>query len=298
MSVRDSLNAEGLPVQPLEHQILVDTFEDSRSGWYLHYHDDERYDLDWGVVCRSTMPTHWFGSHGGHHGQYSLKVATRPESGRTTNAIKRMTMPYFDGQWYETLRFETVFTYHEEPRGTHTETNTPPEKPALTGESNVRSFAFQFDLHNREHRWWPAVRYLNFDGEEKHAKWQYSDGGIDPALSEFVDVPDGTQALCWNSPNDSIPWKANWHYLRIDLDMANLGYRELQCNDAIFDMQDFDLEPSDPVHDDDNEKVSPWPDIDGLLNPLLTIQTNKDTRSFLFFDTISVSAATSSGSGR
>jgi hypothetical protein len=287
--VREALQAEGRPFRPLDRVVLVDRFDDARDGWYLHTIDREPYDADWGVVCRSTMPSHRYGSHGAQSGHYSLKLATLPEAGRTTTAIKRLTMPYHSGEWYDTLRFETFFAYHEQPRGLAMDTEIAPERDDLTGESAVRSFSFEFDLHNREHRWWPGLRYHNFENDEKRATWQYNAGGIDPLLSEFTDVPDGRQALCWNSPNDSVPWKPNWHYLRIDLDMEDLSYREFQCNDAVYDLRGLDHAESDPVHEEGG-KVSPWPDIDGLLNPIARVQTNRDTRSFLFVDSLAVSA--------
>ena len=287
--IESQLAVKGLPFHPLENIVLVDEFESDRSGWYVHYIDRENFDNDWGVVCRSSMPSHRYGSHGGESGHYSLKLATQPEPGMATTAIKRLTMPYHDGDWYETLRIELLFTYHEEPRGIHSNTEIRPDRTELTGESAVRSFSVEFDLHNREHRWWPGIRYLNFAGDDKHAKWQYNDGGIDPQLDEFTDMPEGTQALCWNSPNDSVPWKPNWHYLRIDLDMESLGYREFQCNDRTYDLRDCPHDPSDPVHEPEG-KVSPWPDIDGLLNPLLRVQTNRETRSFLFVDSLVLSA--------
>jgi len=198
-------------------------------------------------------------------------------------------MPYYDGDWYSTLRMEAVFAYHEEPRGTHTHTKTPPEKAELTGESAVRSFAFEFDLHDRENRWMPGLRYLNYEGEEKHARWQYRPKGIDALWEEFEDVPDAGQALCWNSPNDSIPWKANWHYARNDLNLDSHQYDELQVNDVTFDLSALHSEAADEVYEPDM-MTTPWPHIDGLLNPMLTIQTNKDTRSFLYVDSYALSA--------
>lgn len=297
------LAAEGRPFRPLENVVLVDEFDESRSGWYSHRIDREtvddgrvgegesvRYDLDWGTVCRSSMTSHWWGSHGAQSGHYSLKVGTKPDAGSVARAIKRLTMPYDEGEWYSKLRFEAFFTYHEEPRGTTMHTEIRPEREDLTGESNVRGFVFAFDLHDKDHRWWPGVRYANYsaDGEER-ARWQYNDGRIDPLMDDYVDVPDGEQDLCWNSPNDSVPWKPNWHYLRLDVDVADYGYVELQCNDAVLDMRDLDLEPQDAVGDDD-PRISQWPDIDGLLNPILSVQTNADTRSFLFVDSLALSA--------
>lgn len=235
------------------------------------------------------MTTHWWGSYGSQSGLYSLKLATKPEAGALTRAIKRLTMPYHDGDWYTKMRFETFFTYHEEPRGMTSNTEIRPENEHLTGESTVRGFLFAFDLHDRDHRWWPGVRYDNFTAEgDRRARWQFNDAGIDPRMSDYMDIPDGQQDLCWNSPNDSVPWKPNWHYLRLDLDMAERSYTELQCNDLVLDMGSLDLQPSDPYHDD--ERTTPWPDIDGLLNPIMSVQTNKDTRSFLFVDSLAISA--------
>jgi hypothetical protein len=297
------LAAEGRPFRPLENVILIDEFADSRNGWYSHRIDRQtvddgrvgkgepvRYDIDWGTVQRSTMTSHRWGSHGAQSGHYSLKVATKPESGTLARAIKRLTMPYHGGEWYSTLRFEAFFTYHEEPRGTTMHTERRPERPDLTGESTVRGFVFALDLHDKQHRWWPGIRYANYDEDgERRATWQYNDGRIDPLMDDYVDIPDGGQDLCWNSPNDSVPWKPNWHYLRIDVDASEYGYLELQCNDNVLDLRNLDVEPRDPEHDDD-QRISAWPDIDGLLNPIMSIQTNANARSFLFVDSIALSA--------
>ena len=286
--VATRLATEGRPFDPLETPVLVDRFDESRCGWYNHHIDRDGYDANWGVVCRSTMPTHWWGSYGAQSGHYSLKLATTPRTGNLTRAIKRLTMPY-RSSWYSRLRLEAFFTYHEEPRGTTTNTEIRPGREDLTGEGCVRSFLFEFDLHDREHRWWPGIRYHNFTSEgERRARWQYNPGGIDPTMGDFVDIPDGDQDLCWNSPNDSVPWKPNWHYFRLDVDTRDRSYAELQCNDRTYDLRALDFEPSDPYHDDD--RTTPWGDIDGLLNPIMSVQTNADTRSFLFVDSLVLSA--------
>ena len=301
--VRASLASRGRPFRPLENVVLLDEFDESRSGWYNHRIDREtvddgavgegeavEYDIDWGMVYRSSMTSHWWGSHGAQSGHYSLKVATKPDDGSLTRAIKRLTMPYHEGEWYSTLRFEAFFTYHEEPRGTTMHTEVRPERADLTGEENVRGFVFGFDLHDKRHRWWPGIRYANYAADgTREATWQYNDGRIDPLMDDYRDVPGGEQDLCWNSPNDSVPWKPNWHYLRLDVDAEDYGYRELQCNDNVVDLSGLDVEPRDPVHTGD-DRISPWPDINGLLNPIMSVQTNADTRSFLFVDSLAVSA--------
>lgn len=277
------LQADGQPLKPLDNIVLMDNFEDSRSGWYMHHISDatydKTYDFNWGVVCRSSMTAHRYGSYGSQSGHYSLKVATQPEEGQTTAAIKRITHPYFSGEKYDRMRFETVFTYHEEPRGDWENTSIRPDKPELTGESNVRSFLFEMDIQDQDARWWPGFRYLNFDGNEKEAKWQYNGTTRDPLMSEYIDLPSGKQELCWNSPNDSVPWKPNWHYLRFDVDMKNRTYLEFQCNDTVVDMSRFSPEPEEG-----------YDHINGLLNPIMRVETNTDTRSFLFVDSVAVSA--------
>ena len=288
-SITADLAARGLPYQPLDRMVTLDTFESHRSGWYGHHIDRPGYDVSWGVICRSSMTAHRWGSYGAQSGHYSLKLATRPTAGDLTRAIKRMTTPYHGGAPYPRLRFETVFTFHEEPRGAVADTEIRPDKPDLTGESTVRGFTVEFDVHDRAHRFWPAIRYANWDGEDRQARWEYNPAGIDPTMDRFEPIPDGDQDLCWNSPNDSVPWKPNWHYLRIDLDLADRSYRELQCNDVVLDLGTVDLDPADPYHDD--ERTTPWPDIDGLFNPIMSVQTNADTRSFLFVDSLVISAA-------
>lgn len=277
------LHADGQAFQPLENVVLFDDFEDSRSGWYMHHISgdtyEKTYDFNWGVVCRSSMTAHRYGSYGSQSGHYSLKVATRPEAGQTTAAIKRLTHPYFDGELYDRLRFETFFTYHEEPRGDREDTSVRPERADLTGESNVRSFLFEMDVHDQESRWWPGFRYLNYDGDEKVGTWQYNPTTRDPLLSEYTDLPGASQDLCWNSPNDSVPWKPNWHYLRFDVDVKNRTYLEFQCNDTVVDMTEYGPE-ADGGYDH----------INGLLNPILRVETNSDARSFLFADAVAMSA--------
>lgn len=277
------LETDGKPFQPLDNIVLLDDFEDSRNGWYMHHISedtyDKTYDFNWGVVCRSSMTTHRYGSYGSQGGHYSLKVATKPREGQTTAAIKRITHPYFSGEKYDRMRFETVFTYHEEPRGSREDTSVRPDNPELTGESNVRSFLFEMDIQDQDARWWPGFRYQNFEGDSKKAKWQYNATTRDPLMSEYTDLPDGDQELCWNSPNDSVPWKPNWHYLRYDVDMKNRTYLEFQCNDTVVDMESLSPEPEEG-----------YPHINGLLNPIMRVETNTDTRSFLFIDSVAISA--------
>jgi hypothetical protein len=283
IDAKSILEAEKIPANPLENVILSDTFEDSRSGYYPMHTDNPGHSYNWGMVYRSTMPAHRWGSYGSQHGLYSLKIATQPRAGYEASAIKRITMPYSEnGEWYSRMRFESFFAYHEEPRGEIMHTEKRPADRELTGESAVRSFMFGFDLHNRDNRWWPVIKYHNYEGDEKVGKWQYNDRGVDPDRSSLTDVPGGEQDLCWNSPNDSVPWKPNWHYIRIDFDMEDMRYDELQCNDTVVDMSDCERHLSDPVHEPG--PTTPWPDIDGLLNILPIVETNKDTRSFLFLD--------------
>jgi len=289
--IEADLHSKGRPFHPLDRVILIDEFDDSRGGWYGHHITGEDFENDWGVICRSTMPTHWWVSYGAQSGHYSLKLATVPETGALTRAIKRITMPYHDGEWYSNLRFEMFFTYHEQPRGETVDTNGRPEKQKLTGEHNVRGFSVEFDLHNVENRWWPGVRYYNFsEGDRSEQRWQYQPGGIDPMMDDFEDIPGGDQKLCWNSPNDSVPWKPNWHYLRFDVDMANKSYLELQCNDRVIDMRNLSHDPAPGENTSEEDRVVYGGDIHGLLNPIMSIQTNADTRSFLFVDSLVISA--------
>lgn len=294
---QERLAVAGRPFRPLENTVLVDGFDNSRCGWYNHHIDRPDYDLNWGVVCRSSMPAHWWGSHGAQSGHYSLKLATQAQPGSVTRAIKRLTMPYHKGEWYTTLRFETFFTFHEEPRGDTTHTEVRPHDEELTGERNVRGFLVAFDLHDRNHRYWPGIRYHNWQEDDRQARWQYNEWGLDPDMDEYTDIPGGEQNLCWNSPNDSVPWKPNWHYLRIDLDLEGYGYRELQCNDQIYDLRELSLEPMDAYYDERLKTPTPWGDIDGLLNPIMSVQTNTETRSMFFVDSLMISATTQDPDG-
>jgi len=280
---RSRLQTKGIPANPLENVLLVDEFEESRSGYYPMHTDNPGHTYNWGTVTRSSMTAHRWGSYGSQSGAYSLKVATQPKAGYEASAIKRITMPYTEtGEWYSRMRFESFFAYHEEPQGEIMDTETRPANEELTGESAVRSFMFGFDLHNRENRWWPVIKYHNYEEEKNIGRWEYNPDGVDPERDSLTPIPGAEQDLCWNSPNDSVPWKPNWHYIRIDFDMDEMRYDTLQCNDMVIDMSGLDRRLSDPIHEPG--PTSPWGEIDGLLNILPIVETNKDTRSFLFLD--------------
>ena len=92
----------------------------------------------------------------------------------------------------------------------------------------------------------------------------------------FKFVPDGAQRLCYNESDDKI----NWLYLRFQFDLATRTYVELQSGDRVFDLRG--LSPT---------LVPAYANIEGLLNPLVWVETDTNRRVFLYVDSIVISAA-------
>ena len=82
----------------------------------------------------------------------------------------------------------------------------------------------------------------NPDGKFQE-KWQFKKdtvpfhdiGGTGKTVSHYhlspegwLDLPGGEQQLCYNE----IATKHNWHYLRVDFDLATMKYLAFQCNDS------------------------------------------------------------------
>jgi len=65
----------------------------------------------------------------------------------------------------------------------------------------------------------------------------------------------------------------------MDVNVAERRYVEFQCNDLVIDMRDRAPIPE-----------AGYPHIDGLLNPIMRVEANKDTRAFLFVDALGISA--------
>jgi hypothetical protein len=236
------------------------------------------------------------GTHGSMDGVYSLKLTTRPLAapylekplpGSLGHAIKRLSIP----PWGSKLQFEMWFTYKPEQ-----------DRPGFS-ENDIRAFGFFWDIQDGEHRWMPAVRYLNAMDGELVQRWQYAKAeenvspeeweygnkgwcvtGIDSqwwgrrhpdgSTAGFRWISGGEQKLCYNESDDKI----NWLYFRLVMDLGLRQYVELQSGRRIFDLRG--LSPT---------LAEPYANIPDLLNPSLWIEADTDRRVFLYVDSVLIS---------
>ena len=244
---------------------LIGNYEDSLDSMLPGYRD-----LRPPMLSSGTM---WdVGTHGSFEGTYSLKLATRPQAGHIGLTIKRVTTRH-----QGPVRLETFFTFKPEASELRLSLN------------DVRSVGVLFDLHDAEARWMPHLRYLNATGDVLAQKWQFKRqreplediGGTGEIRSHFhladegwEDVPGGEQKLCYNE----IATKYNWHYLRVDLDLAERQILRLQCNDHVHDVSQ--VEPM---------VIPPMPNLWCMLNVVFWVEANTDKRAFLFLDSVLLS---------
>jgi hypothetical protein len=135
------------------------------------------------------------------------------------------------------MRMETYFTFK------------PEASELRLSNQDVRSVGFLFDLQDEKERVMPHIRYLNCLDGKPQEKWQFKKdtvpfhdiGGTGKTVShyhlspeELARSPGGEQKLCYNE----IATKHNWHYLRVDFDLASMKYLAFQCNDREFDVSE------------------------------------------------------------
>src|SRR5690606_32885109 len=159
------------------------------------------------------------------------------------------------------------------------------------------------DMQDQTARNFVGVRYLNAVNGELKKEWQYMHAaevtdeewaydtqgdwckrGVDPiwygkrhtdgSADGYRFIPDSRQELCYNESDDKI----NWLYLRLTYDLKNRQYIEMQSRDRVFDLRG--LQPTD---------VPPYARIEGLLNPLIWVETDSDRRVFLYVDSVVIS---------
>jgi len=242
------------------------------------------------------------------NGTYSLKLATRARAagagdgimpGSFAQCVKRLT-------WQDLgrVQFEMWFTYKPEA-----------DRPGV-GENELRAFGVLWDIQDGQHRYFPAVRYLNAADGVMKQKWQFAQaravsdeewsGGVATTVSEdlksahgpqrgvdpqwygrryrdgstdgFRDVPEGGQKLCYNESFNKI----NWHYLRFLVDTSTRAYVELQCNDRTFNLRGVQ-----PTLADAYARI--W----NLLNLALWVEADTNRRCFLFVDSLVISTGPS-----
>jgi len=264
---------------PLPRIVFADDFDDGLHGWsglignYEGSLDSllpEYRDLRPPMLSNGTM---WdTGSAGSLNGMYALKLATRPRAGHMAVSIKRVTWRHRGP-----IRLEAYFTFK-------------PEAAELAlSELDVRSVGLLFDIQDAEYRWMPHFRYLNALDGAFRGQWQFKRqrepladiGATGKTRSHFhlaptgwEDVPAGQQPLCYNE----IPTKYNWHYLRVDLDLATRAMTRLQCNDTV-----IALDEAGPM-------VMPaMANLWCMLNVAWWVETDVDKRAFLYLDSVVLS---------
>ncbi len=298
---------------PLSRILFHDDFDDGLSGWTEQV-GNYRGSLDTGGGVYSSLQfdlrppmlstlTMWdSGTVGSIDGSYAMKLATRPEVGHIAKPNKRITL---GGGGL--LQFEMWFVFKPEAVSSELSVGTEgfyanrselgvtwarteqDDQPLET----VHSFGISMDIQDTEQRWWPAIRFLNADNGQLVEKWQWGAGGVrHPYLDGWIDIEDGHQPLCYNE----IPTKHNWHYLRFLVDLSNRTYVEMQCNERTYDLRGKRYEYRN-VHPEE-EQFTPYMDREspviprcwGMLNTGPFLQTGADRRSFLYVDSIVLSA--------
>lgn len=301
--------------QPLSHVLVHDVFSNGFNGWMaLMPNFTQAPDFDtresvvvkhqWPPVMLSSATYRYPGTHGALSGPYSLKISTRPVASRYEempvpgslgHAIKRIS---FHRPGIKRLQFEMWFSYTAEQ-------DRVQSKADLGGlsENSVRAFGVAFDLQRQNQRSFAGLRYVNSVNGKPHRKWQlvqpadvsdrewafgtdsdWCRKGVDPMWygrryadgrhDGFAYVPEGDQELCYNETDDKI----NWLYFRMLLDMESLQYVEFQAQDRVFSLAGIPISP-----------LPGYARIEGLLNPLIWIETDTDRRVFLYVDSVVIS---------
>lgn len=276
-------NIVGNPVldrfDPLPRIIFLDDFDNGIGGWTALIGNYEG-SLDTVLPpYRDHRPpqlsnlTMWdTGTNGAFDGTYAMKIATRPKKGHQAVALKRITF-----RKACPIRMEAYFTFK-------------PEATALElSNLDVRSIGFLYDLQDSKSRVMPHLRYLNaLDGVSKQV-WQYKKettrfhniGNSGNTVSHYhlapegwIDVPNGAQSMCYNE----IATKQNWHYMRVDFDLATMRYISMQCNDKVIDLSGVD-----------SITIPAMSNLWCMLNVIFFAEADTDKRTFFYLDSVLLS---------
>jgi len=270
---------------PLRRIICHDDFNRGLCGWtglIGNYEDTldsvlpEYQDLRPPMLSNLTA---WdTGTAGTLSGTYAMKIASRARPSSFGVGIKRLTFRHAGP-----IRLETYFTFK------------PEANELQLSETDVRAIGVLFDLQESDTkggnglRVMPHLRYLNAMNGQAHAHWQYKDervplhtiGETGKTRSHFHlaaagwrDLPGGDQLLCYNE----IATKQNWHYLRIDFDLASMSYLGLQCNDRVFDVSQIA-----PM------QLPAMANLWCMLNVAFWVEADAHKRSFLYVDSVLLS---------
>lgn len=284
---------------PLSRILFVNDFDNGTNGWceLSGNHDNNLDNLrvkarDLRPPQLSSMSFFDTGTHGSIDGTYSMKLATRPQPGHMSQAIKRFTYAKrgkVQFEMYFTFKAETVLKPTNADRGNWDGNHD-------VSASSFGDFTISNDVGEGEdgERYHCALRYVNSDDSGKLVqKWFYKTS-VQPTTKmerngtakspvdyhvinpeDWEPVPGGHQPLCYNE----IPTKANWHYLRWVFDTETRRNHELQVNDLTLDLRDIPV----PLYE------HPYWGCERLLNFCLDVRTHTSVRNFLWVDSAVVS---------
>ncbi len=270
--------------EPLERILFYDDFDHGLQGWTPligNYEDSldsilpDYRDLRGPMLSNLTQ---WdTGTDGSLNGNYALKLATRSRAGSMAVAIKRATFRHAGP-----IRLEAYFTFK------------PEANELRLSETDVRAIGVLFDLQDSDRkanpqRVMPHIRYHNAQDGAAISTWQtkskvetlHAIGASGKTKSHFhlapsgwQPLPEGQQKLCYNE----IATKQNWHYLRLDFDLASMSFLRFQCNDRHFDLAN--VEPM---------RIPAMANLWCMLNTAFWVETDRDKRAFLYLDSVLLS---------
>lgn len=282
---------------PLPRVLFHDDFDQGINGWceLVGNHAGDLNDIR--EVARDFRPPQLssctffdIGTHGSVDGTYSLKLATRPTPNHSAIGIKRMTSARRGLVQFETyFAFKAEQTFDGSGAADWDGNQAPSERQFgdITFSTDVCESKGGLRYHN-------VVRYRNTDpsGELVQA-WRYPTS-VEPTTKmerqgevgssrdffsvspeDWIDVPGGRQALCFNETAS----KVNWHYFRWLMDLERRRHVELQVNDNLMDLRDVPV----PIYDE------PYHGLPNLLNFYVAVRTHVPVRNFVFLDSVLVS---------
>lgn len=309
-AVRDAIRASDPQLSkfnPLPRILAHDDFNSGTHGWTelignfdgagnLDTVDDHMRDFRPPQLSSCTFFD--TGTHGAMSGTYALKLATRPYTGHTATAIRRLTM---SGKG--PVQMETYFTYKAEATLGAAADGGQDSFGDVNWDGNLHPSEAQFGCFTvatdlcSDHgvRYHTVARYLNTNVDhELTQQWVYPtvpeptprehlEGKVKLEYGADFTAPNREdwkpfgepQQLCFNE----VPTKINWHYLRWLVDTESRTNVELQVNDRIYDMSDIPVPPY----------VDRYDSLENLLNFYFSVRTHSGVRNFLYLDSALIS---------